>query len=216
MMSRPSSAVDFSAAKTRAAASALTTPILVHPPAVEGEGPLDGARLRPVLAGPESAHGRGPGRPVPVAALGTELGAEREELGEVGHGLDVPEGGDSHEPVCVQVVPEQDGGVAVRGVEEARAAVVEQVALVDRLDAEREALLAERREDGQGLAPPSREKRPSPERALPGRLLRDRLEEVAQRSCPRRNSAAASTVRSTSRGPWAVDTKSASNCEGAT
>jgi hypothetical protein len=54
--------------------------------------------------------------------------------------------------VRVQVVAEQQRGVRIGRREEARAAVVEQVALVDRLDPERVALLAERREDGLVLA----------------------------------------------------------------
>ena len=47
---------------------------------------------------------------------------------------------------------EQQRRVGVGGREQTRPAEVEEVTLVDRLDAECEALLAERREDGLGLA----------------------------------------------------------------
>jgi hypothetical protein len=53
-------------------------------------------------------------------------------------------GRDAHETVGVEVVAEEDARVAVGGTEQPRPAVVEQVALVDRFDAEREALLGER------------------------------------------------------------------------
>jgi hypothetical protein len=50
--------------------------------------------------------------------------------------------------VRVEVVAEQNRRVGVDGGEEPRPAEVEQVALVDRLEAEREARLRERGEDG--------------------------------------------------------------------
>jgi hypothetical protein len=49
--------------------------------------------------------------------------------------------------VGVEVVAEQERGVGIGGSEQPRAAVVEEVALVDRLQPERIAPLAERRED---------------------------------------------------------------------
>jgi hypothetical protein len=54
--------------------------------------------------------------------------------------------------VRVQVVAEQKRRVRVLRREQARPAVVEEVALVDRLDPEGVTLLAERREDGVKLA----------------------------------------------------------------
>jgi hypothetical protein len=81
--------------------------------------------------------------------------------------------------VRVEVVAEQERRVGVRGREQPRPAVVEQVALVDRLQAERVALLAERREDGLELALGGRPQRLLPEPALARRLLRDRLPEVS-------------------------------------
>jgi hypothetical protein len=49
--------------------------------------------------------------------------------------------------VGVEVVPQQERGVGIGGGEQPRLSVVEQIALVDRLEAERVALLTERRED---------------------------------------------------------------------
>jgi hypothetical protein len=54
--------------------------------------------------------------------------------------------------VSVEVVPEQERRVRVGGREQPRLPVVEEVALVDRLEPEGVALLAERREDGVKLA----------------------------------------------------------------
>jgi hypothetical protein len=54
--------------------------------------------------------------------------------------------------VSVEVVPEQERRVRVGGREQPRLTVVEEVALVDRLDPEGVTLLAERREDGVKLA----------------------------------------------------------------
>jgi hypothetical protein len=45
--------------------------------------------------------------------------------------------------VCVEVVTQQERGVCVGGAEQPRPSVVEEIALVDRLQTERVALLAE-------------------------------------------------------------------------
>ena len=84
---------------------------------------------------PSSADGRRPGRAVAVEAVGACLGAEREQLGEVRDGGERAGLGDPDEPVGEQRVTEQERDVAVGRREEPRPAVVEQVALVDRLDA---------------------------------------------------------------------------------
>src|SRR5207237_1458594 len=55
--------------------------------------------------------------------------------------------GHADEPVRVQVIPQEERRVPIGRREQARTAVVEQVALVDRLQAERVPLVAERRED---------------------------------------------------------------------
>ena len=49
--------------------------------------------------------------------------------------------------MCVEVITEQERGICVGGGEQPRPSVVEEIALVDRLQAERVALLAEWRKD---------------------------------------------------------------------
>ena len=120
--------------------------------------------------------------------------------------------GDADEAVCVEVVAEQERGVGVGRREEPRRAVVHEVALVDRLEAERVPLLAERREDRLvlGVRPAQRV---APER----RLLRRRRARSRPRGQPsRRSSPAASTVRSMSSSECASETNIASNWDGAT
>src|SRR5205807_6931392 len=112
----------------------------------------------------------------------------------------------------VEVVPEQESRVAIGRGEQARPSVVEQIALVDRLEAEGEALFPERREDRLELALGGRAQAGLPEWALARGLAGDRVPEAAHS----KNSAAASSVRSISLSPWASDTNIASNCEGAT
>jgi hypothetical protein len=80
--------------------------------------------------------------------------------------------------VRVEVVAQEEGGVGVGGGEEPRPAVVQEVALVDRLQPERVALLAERREERLELALAGRAQRLLPEPALASRLARDRVPEV--------------------------------------
>jgi hypothetical protein len=84
--------------------------------------------------------------------------------------------------VRVEVVAEQEGGVRVGRREQPRAAVVEQVALVDRLEPERVALLGERREDRLALG--VRAQRLLPEPALETGLGGDRLPEIQRYSQP--------------------------------
>jgi hypothetical protein len=102
----------------------------------------------------------------------------RDQRRQVGDGLDGPGLGDPDEAVRVEVVAQQERRVVVGRREQARAAVVEQVALVDRLQPERVPLLGQRREDRLGLALAVGPKRLRPELALGGRLLRDRPPEV--------------------------------------
>jgi hypothetical protein len=84
--------------------------------------------------------------------------------------------------VRVEVVAEQQGRVVVTRREEPRAPVVEQVALVDRLEPERVALLAQRREDRLPLRLDGQ--RLVPEPALLRGLLDDRVPEVERYSQP--------------------------------
>jgi hypothetical protein len=80
--------------------------------------------------------------------------------------------------VRVEVVAQEEGGVGVERGEEPRPAVVEEVALVDRLKPQRVALFAERREDRLELALAGRVQRLLPEPALASRVAGDRLPEV--------------------------------------
>jgi hypothetical protein len=95
----------------------------------------------------EERHARGPGGTVVVPAFGPELGAERDQLAHVGDGLDRAGGGKTDQAVRVEVVAEQEDRVVVARCEQPGAPVVDEVALVDRLDGEREPLLRKRRED---------------------------------------------------------------------
>jgi hypothetical protein len=126
----------------------------------------------------EGCRRRGPNLAVARQAVGPQLGAVRDQRRQVGDGLDRPGLSDADEAVGVEVIAEQERGVVVSRREQARAAVVEQVALVDRLQPERVPLLAERREDRLGLALAGRAQGVRPERALGGRLLRDRPPEI--------------------------------------
>ena len=78
----------------------------------------------------------------------------------------------------VEVVAEQQRRVVVGGREQPRRPVVEQVALVDRLQAEGVALLGERREDRLLLAFAGRAQCVLPEGAFACRLPSDRLPEA--------------------------------------
>jgi hypothetical protein len=80
--------------------------------------------------------------------------------------------------VGVEVVPEQQRGVRIGGREQPRAAVVEEIALVDRLQPERVALLTERREDRRELSLLFGPQRRFPEPALTGGLEGDCLPEA--------------------------------------
>ena len=147
------------------------------------ERTLDGLALAPVptqarrfpLA--ERRGRRRPGLTVARQVVGPEPGAERDQPGEVGDRLDGARLGYPDEAVRVEVVAQQEGGVGVRGLEQPWPPVVEQVALVDRLQPEGVALLAERGEDGIGLALVRRPQRGLPQPALTRGFEGDRLPE---------------------------------------
>src|SRR5439155_812127 len=113
-----------------------------------------------------------------VVAAVAEVAAE---LAEDDHAQE-DEADDEHEPVGVEVVAEQERGVGIGWREQPRAAVVEEVALVDRLQPERVPLLAERREDCLELALLLRPKRGLPQSALARGLESDRLPEASRYS----------------------------------
>jgi hypothetical protein len=140
-----------------------------------GAGSPDQARL---LAPAERRRGRGPGLAVAWEAVRPELGTHRDQCREVGDRLDRAHLGHADEAVRVEVVAQQQGRVGVGGLEQPRPAVVEEVALVDRLQPERVALLAERREDRLELTLAGRAKRLLPEPALATSFPRNRFPEV--------------------------------------
>jgi hypothetical protein len=144
-----------------------------------GAGSPCGSR---VLAAAERRGGRRPGLAVPGPAVGAELRADRDQRGQIRDRLDRSRVGDADEAVRVEVVPEQQCRVRVDRREQPRPAVVEQVALVDRLEPERVALLAECREDR--LALRFGLQRLAPEPALVGRLAGDRLPQIQRYSQP--------------------------------
>jgi hypothetical protein len=80
--------------------------------------------------------------------------------------------------VGVEVVTKQERGVGVGGGEQPRPSVVEEIALVDRLQAERVALLAELREDSLELTFLLGPQRRLPEPTLLRGLEGDRLPEA--------------------------------------
>jgi hypothetical protein len=131
-----------------------------------------------LLAPAEGRRGRGPGLAVAGETVCQERGAHRDQRRKIGDRLDRPHLRHPDKTVRVEIVAEQEGGVGVGWVEEPRPAVVEEVALVDRLQPERVALLAELREDRLQLALAGRAQRLLPEPALAPRLPRDRLPDV--------------------------------------
>jgi hypothetical protein len=122
----------------------------------------------------------GPGLAVAGKAVGAQLGAAGDQRGEVGHGFDGPGLGYADEAMRVEIVAEQERRVVVGGREEPRRPVVQEVALVDRLQAQRVALVGERREDRLLLALPGRAQGVFPEGTLACRLSRDRLPEIGR------------------------------------
>jgi len=173
--SRPSWAAVF-------AASGSIGAMLTDAARVQLEGPLSlgpGAPgLARLLALAERRGGRGPGLAVAGKAVGAQLGAARDQRGEVGHCLDGSGLGDADEAVRIEVVAEQQRRVVVGGREQSRPAVVEEVALVDRLEAQRVALVGERREDRLLLAVVRGAQGVFPEDAFACRLPCDRLPEA--------------------------------------
>src|SRR4051812_4256689 len=162
------------------------------------------------------------------SALGMRLRAERDDVRELGDGVEVPEGGEPREPERVEVVAGQQHEVAVLVVQEAAGRVVQQVALADRLDHERDVVatsLGPRagRREGAELRVVRRRRRPRAVERLrqQAALVAQRRAQAAQGHVGRdahesdaNAAAAASTVRSTCSGPWASDGNHASNCDG--
>jgi hypothetical protein len=145
----PSSAAVF-AASGRSDPSGAIGATLPDPRPMILERLRDRLAAKPVPAaarGLATAEGRRRCRPrfsVARQAVGPQPRAERDQSRQVGYGLDRSRLGDADEPVGVEVVTEQERGVRVGGREQARSPVVQEVALVDRLQPEPVALFAER------------------------------------------------------------------------
>ena len=157
--------------------------ILLDAPSVGCERAFD-QRRRGISSIAELRGGCCPCLAVAGKAVGAQLGAERDQGRELGDRLDRAALCDADEAVRVEVVAEQQSGVCVPRFEQPRPAVVEQVALVDRLEAQRVALLGERREDGLVLALALRPQRVRPKGALRRRCLRDRRPDVSSYNQP--------------------------------
>jgi hypothetical protein len=178
MTSRPSSAEVF-ASGTTGATLPDQGPVVLERPLRLRARPPDQPR---VLAAAERGRRRRPRLAVPGKPVRAQLGAQGDQRGEVAHGLDRPGLGDADETVRVQVVAEQQRRVGIGRLEQPRPPVVEQVALVDRLEAEPVPFLGQRREDR--LPPGSRAQGLLPEAALLRRLARDCLPKIRRYSQP--------------------------------
>ena len=157
--------------------------MLTDAPSVGRQRALEGIQQR-LGALAQLRRGLGPRLAVAGEPVSPELRAERDQRREVGHGLHGAGLRDPHEPVRVEVVAEQQSGVVVAGGEQPRAPIVQQVALVDRLQPQCVALSGQRGEDRLALPFLLRPKSLGPEPALTRRLLRDRLPEIDGYSQP--------------------------------
>src|SRR6185436_2413745 len=196
----------------------------------EGRGRFGGAGARGRLRGLERVvrapadrrRARLPRRLGEVRpALGVALGAERDDVGKLADGGQVAERREAREAERVEVVAGEEDEVAVVVAQEAPARVVQEVALADRLDDERDVLAAARgprarrgERAERGIAARRQPRRGAVQRGgQEAALVADRAGEPAQRILGRdahagreaNAAAAASTVRSTCSGPWASD-----------
>ena len=104
----------------------------------------------PVGSPPSARAASTQASPSPTLPGGAKRGAPGDQLGHRRDGLDAAGGGDPHETVRIEVVAEQHALALLARGEEPRAAVVDEVGLVDRLEPEREGVRRERREDRDG------------------------------------------------------------------
>ena len=159
---------------------------------------------------------RRPRLAVAVAVLGLQMRAGRDQVGKRRHRVELAGRGNADEPVGVEVVAEQDRLLGFGICEEPRPAVVDEVALVDRLEREREPLRRKRREDRRELALAVGQERPAPRAGSPRRPpppASPRARAAAQEA---KKSATASMVWSMCSSSCASETKRHSNWEGAT
>ncbi len=213
-------------------AAILSDPLVVRGERLVHRSSPAAARARRVERRPDPAPRAGPGarrraRPAEEAAVaaqaapspaavGTSLRAEREQLGEVGDRVHRAGRRDADETVGESAVAEQEGDVVVRRREEPRATVVQEVALVDRLDAR--ARSARRRGAARRRARGSRRSTgrsaSAHSAALRGRARGDRREDVLRGHGRHANDVAAAIVASTCSSVCASDGKRHSNCDG--
>src|SRR3954452_15317508 len=161
------------------------------------------------------------------AALGMRLRAERDDVGELGDGLEVAERRQPREPERVEVVAGEQDEVGIVVAQEAPGAVVQEIAFTDRLYDERDVVgVTGRAGAGRGERAEGRvaavdgrvavAQRAGEQAALfpqrPGQAPQRRLRRNAQSDA--NAAAASSTVRSTCSGPCASDGNHASNCDG--
>src|SRR3954471_7664628 len=210
-----------------------------RPQALGGAGiARPGRRLRGLqVAVGAPADGRRAGHPDRLGelrpALRVGLRAERDDVGELGDRVEVAQRGEPREAERVEVVAGEQHQVAVVLAQQAPGGVVQEIALADRLDDERDLLLpphgaragggarAERRValalDAGGALGVRCERR-GEQPALRAQRLGQAAQRVRRRHARAHSeanaAAAASTVRSTCSGPWASDGNHASNCDG--
>jgi hypothetical protein len=160
-----------------------------HPRATLPDSPAVGRHRTRNRVGPrggvgaaEGRRGRRPGLSVAGKSVRAQLGAARDQGRQVGDGLDRPDLRNAHQAVRVEVVAEEERGVAVGGGEEPRAAEVEQVPLVDRLEPEGVGLFGQRGEDSLQLALVAGPERVGPEAAFPRRVVGDRPPQIGRYS----------------------------------
>src|SRR3954470_16944955 len=160
-----------------------------------------GAGARPVAR--EPPDGRGPERLDQLRpALGGRARAQRDEVRQLGHGVEVARLGEPLEAESVEGVAGQQPQVGVHARERARLAVVQQEALVHRLENERVvAVEATGRRVGDGVRPERRVHRAGD------------LGEGAHATSANA-SRAASSVRRTCSSPCTSDGNHASYCDG--
>ncbi len=153
------------------------------------------------------------------ATLGLRLGAQPDDVGELGDRIDVAQRGQAREPQGVEPVAGEQGEVGLDLGEQPRGAVMQQLALADGLDDEGDVGLVARRPRARGSR--------RAEGAVRARFGAQRLGEQAalgreggadgrerRQGSSRKAAAAASTVSSTCSASCASDGNQASNCDG--
>ena len=143
------------------------------------------------------------------------LGAERDDVGELGDRLEVAEGGEAREPEGVELVAGEQRQVAIVVAQPAPVAVVQEVALADRLDDERDVVGRDRPRAGRPRR--ARRARGSPS-AAPARASSASASSppcAAQRAGRRSSVASVGTLTAISANAAAAASTVRSTCSGA-